>query len=331
MINFKRISALILALIMLASFASCGKGDNTATTVPATMVIEGETVPPMDIPDIDRGEEKINVAVADEYANIPFFTLATDRSYAYNIVMDGVTSASAAEKLKNGEADVAVVSLEDASKLTADANFRVLAVNSMVKVSIVENGDTIKNIDGLKGKTIYCGVEDEASQAVTKAIFADNDMSVDLIFASVAEVEEKMKNEEITVCIFSEPDATRIAAENETFAKRADLTAGWKKDFTPVQSCIVVNAAYAQANPDKINEFIDHTEMAVNYVIGESGVGAVALQLAENGDVAEAELIRDMINADGLVYIDGEEMQTQVNAYCDFLAKKGVEITAPQF
>ena len=55
------------------------------------------------------------------------------------------------------------------------------------------------------------------------------------------------------------------------------------------------------------------------------------LQLTENGDIAEAELIRDMINADGLVYIDGEEMQTQVNAYCDFLAKKGVEITAPQF
>ena len=326
MINFKKIFALVLVCAMVASLAACGKGDNATTTVPAAM--EGETVPPMQIPDIDRGNEKINVVAPDSYDGVAYYRISIDRSYAYNIAVDGITSASAAEKLRNGEADVAVVSLEDAAKLASEGGVKILAVNSVTKISLLENGNTIKNINDLSGKTVYCDV---AVQAVVKAIFADNGVSSNFVFSTVEEIEAKMESGEASLCVFAEPDATRIAAENEGFAKKADLTAGWTKDYVPVKSCIVADASYAEANPEKIKEFLDHAEMGINYIAGEAGYSSIALELANGGYVASAELTRDMIAACGSVYLDGEEMQTAIAGYCDFLAKKGVEITAPQF
>ncbi len=329
MINLKKIFALMLVCIMIVSLAACGKGDNAVTTLPAGM--EGETVPPMQIPDIDRGEEKINVVAPDNYDGVAYYRISIDRSYAYNIEIDGITSASAAEKLKNGEADVAVVSLEDAARLASEGGVKILAVNSVAKISLVENGDTIKNINDLSGKTVYCGADDVATQAIVKAIFADNGVSANFVFSSVEEIEAKMKSGEASIGIFAEPDATRIAKENEGFAKKADLTAGWEKDYAPVKSCIVADAAYAEANSDKIKEFLDHAEMGINYIAGEAGTGATALELANAGYITDAELARDMITACGFVYLDGEEMQTAITGYCGFLARNGVEITTPQF
>lgn len=327
--SFKRIFALFIAGVTVVSLASCGKGDNAATTAPVT--VEGATVAPMEIPDIDRGEEKINIAAPEDATGIAFLKLALDRGYAYNVEMSGVTSASAAEKLKNGEADIAVLSLEDISKLSSQADIRVLAVNSALKLSLIENGDAVTNVNDLKGKTIYCGLDDAASQAVAKAIFADNGMSVDLVFASAAEVETKMKNGEVQLCIFAEPDATRIASENEGFSKKADMTAAWKKDYAPVQSCVVAKADFVEANPDKIKEFLEHAEIGINYLTSEAGAGTVALQLAESGYFSTADIARDSINACGFVFADGEEMQAMVEGYCAFLADNGTEITLPQF
>ena len=140
-----------------------------------------------------------------------------------------------------------------------------------------------------------------------------------------------MQSGEASIGIFAEPDATRIATKNEGFVKKADLTAGWEKDYAPVKSCIVANVAYAEANPDQIKEFLDHAEMGINYIEGEAGSGSTALELANAGYVTDAELTRDMITACGFVYLDGEEMQTAVAGYCSFLARNGVEITTPQF
>ena len=329
MINFKRIFAFVLACAMLASLAACNKGENAVTTVPVTM--EGATVPPMEVPDIDRGEEKINIAAPADATGLAFSKLIIDRSYAYNVEIKDVTSASAAEKIKNGEVEIAVVSLADAAKLAAEADIKILAVNSVVKLSLVENGDTLKDVSDLNGKTVYCGVTDAASQAVAKEIFDDNGTKVELIFASAADVEAKMKNSEATICIFAEPDATRIVSANGGYAKKADLTAAWKKDFAPIQSCIVVRADYAVANPETIMEFAEHIEMCSNSLLDEAGIGRAALQFVENGYFSSKELAEEAINSCGFVYIDGEEMQALIENNCKFLADNGVEITAPQF
>ena len=327
--NFKKIFVLVLACITVASLASCGKGDNAATTAPAMM--EGATVAPMEIPDIDRGEEKIDIAAPENASGLAFLKLASDRGYAYNVETKGVTSVSVAEKLKKGEADIAVVSLEDAAKLSAETDIKILAVNSTLKFSLLENGETLTNVNDLKGKTVCCGVDDAASQAVVKAIFSDNGINSELVFVSSAEAETKIKNGEANICIFSEPDATRIAAENEGVSKKADMTAAWKKDYVPIQSCVVVRADYAEANSEKIQEFLGHAEIATNYLVSEAGAGAIAMQLAEDGYFSDANLGRDSINACGFVFVYGEEMQAMVEKYSGFLADNGVEAADIQF
>lgn len=327
--SFKKIFALILVCITVASLASCAKGDNAATTVPVTL--EGATVAPIDISDIDRGEEKISIIAPENAMGYAFFKLAVDRSYAYDVVTKGVTSASAAEKFKNGEADIAVVSLEDASKLSTESDIRILAVNSTVKLTLIENGDTLTNVNDIKGKTVYCGIDGAASQAVAKAIFADNGMNADLVFASATEVETKLKNGEAKVCIFEEPAATRIVAENEGVSKKADMTVAWKRDYAPVQSCIVAKADFVEANPDKIKEFIEHAEIGTNYLASELGAGDFAPQFVENGYFSSDVLGRDTLIACGFVFAYGEEMQTMLEGYCGFLAENGIEITLPEF
>lgn len=325
--RIKKFTAAFMALAMLLSFAACGKGDSAVITVQPTE--EGRTVAPAEIPDPDRGENKIKIAAPADASGLAFAKLSLDRSYAYTVEMNGMTSASASEKLKNGEVSVAVLSLEDIAKVSEQTSIKILAVNSYLKLSVVEKGETVKTLSDLKGKTVYCSGEGTCVQWVAEEIFDEYNVNAEIVYLTADELNAKVKSGEAEFCIFAEPDAIRIVAENESYTKRFDLTAGWKEDFAPVQSCIVARTDYADANPELIKEFLGHIEMCLNFMPTEGGAGIVAVQLVETGYFSNAQLALDAINACGFTYAENEEMEKIVSENYKFLSRANAEIKVP--
>lgn len=331
--NFKKIVALLLAVVCLASFAACGKDEVAVTTAAPDSgnhedketVDEVVTVP-------DRGENKIKIAATADSGGLAFSKLAIDRSYAYSVEQKGITSAVAAEKIKSGEAQVAVLNIADAVNLASQADIKIIAVNTNLVLSVLGKGDTVKGYEDLDGKTVYVCGEGTYVQWVTEKTLKDNGIKANIVYASVDEINAKMKSGEAEICILPEFDGTRLANENAGagFVKKFPLLSLWKEDFVPAATCVVARTDYIEANAQYMQGLIADVEMATNSCIdNEAGAGYLATILTENGYFSDYDLARRSISAVAFVYLDGEEMKAAIEANVEFYASCGAQITAP--
>ena len=91
-----------------------------------------------------------------------------------------------APALAKGELDIAAVPANLASILynNTDGGVKVIAVNTLGVLYVVERGDTVKSLQDLKGKTIYATGEGAAPEFGLRYILkengidADNDLSI---------------------------------------------------------------------------------------------------------------------------------------------------------
>lgn len=331
--NFRRFVALLLAVFCVASFAACGKDEAAVTTAAPDSgnhedketVDEVVTVP-------DRGENKIKIAAPADSGGLAFSKLAIDRSYAYSVEQKGITSAVAAEKIKNGEAQVAVLNIADAVSLASQADIKIIAVNTNLVLSVLGKGDTVKGYSDLNGKTVYACGEGTYIQWVIEKTLKDNGIKADIVYASVDEINAKMKSGEAEICILPEFDGTYLANANADagFVKKFPLLSLWKEDFVPAATCVVARTDYIEANPQYMKELISDFEMATNSGIdNEAGTGYLAQILTQNGYFSDFELAKRAVSAVGFVYLDGEEMKAAIEANVEFYAACGAAIAAP--
>lgn len=330
--NFKKILALLLAAVCLISVSACSKNENAAvtTTAPAAVNHEDKETQDEEVTVPDRGEDKIKIAAPADAGGLAFSKLAIDCSYAYSVEQKGMTSALAAEKIKNGEKQVAVLTLADAAALSAQIDIKIIAINTSLVLSVVASGDGVLSCKELDGKTVYACGEGTYMQWVLEEILDDNGVDAEIIYATADEIDAKMKSGEAEICILPEFDGTRLANANTGFSKKFALTAFWKEDFVPAATCVVARTDYVEANADYIEEMIEKFEMATNSCIdNEAGVGYLAQILTANGYFTDFELAQKSISAVGFVYFSGEKLKTEFEANVDFYADCGAEITVP--
>ena len=238
---FKKILAVAMALAMVFSLASCKKDPSQG----GSEIDNAMTVAPIQVSDPDRGEEKIKAA-ASNY-DFVFRKLSVDRSYAYDVTAKEIASAKAADMLLSNQVSVASLNLEDAVRVAAQTDVIFLAATTETRLSLVTNDENVKDIKGLRGKTVYCGGKDTFAQTVTEKIFDDNGVNAELVFLSDSEVIEKVKNNESDLFILQEPEGLVAIAQNENYIRAFELTEYWKEEFRPVGRCVVVKADFAKA------------------------------------------------------------------------------------
>lgn len=331
MSNFKRTVALLIAVLCLFSFAACGKKDGASATTTATAVnLEEKEIIDEPLTAPDMGENKIKIAAPADSGSLAFSKLAVDRGYAYTVEQSGMTSASAAEKIKNGEAQVAVLTLADAALLATQTDVKFIAVNTNLVLSVVASGEGILSCEELDGKTIYACGEDTYVQWVMEDILKNNGVDADIVYSTVDDIDAKMKSGEAEICILPEFHATQLSNTNEGFAKKFNLTLFWDKDYAPAATCVVARTDYIESNPENIRNMISDVEMATNSCIdNDAGVGYLAQILTGNGYFSDVELAQKAISAVGFVYLRGGEMKNAVQSNLEFYIRNGADIAVP--
>jgi len=100
--------------------------------------------------------------------------------------------------------------------------------------------------------------------------------------------------------------------------KALDITEEWNKisDAQLAFGCVVARKEYIDANPDIISEFMTFNEVSVNWV--NSAVDAPYL-LVEQGFFTDKDAAELAIPGCNIVFIEGEEMKTAVQANFEIL------------
>ncbi|MCR5823864.1 MAG: ABC transporter substrate-binding protein [Lachnospiraceae bacterium] len=297
--RFKKIVALAVAgALTVASLAGCGKKEEAEVRVG---VLKGPTgIGAVEI--MDKSE-------SGEYEKYSF-TLTPD-------VQDIVA------KLTNGDLDIGALPTNVAATLynKTSGDVRIIALNCLGVLYILENGDSIKSVADLKGKTIVTTGQGSNPEYVLNFILRKNGLEpgqdVTVEFKESSDVVTTMVSGKADVCMLPVPAATTVLAKNKNVREALDVTAEYDKvaddDSRLTMGSLVARKSFIDEHPDDIKLFLERYSKSIEHVL--SDLDASAELVAKYEIVGAAAIAKQAIPKCGIVCITGKDIKPAIEGY----------------
>lgn len=338
MYRFKKCGALLLSVLMLLSLlAGCGEKPAQGSAVqPSDSASAGTSA------SSSAGTSSGSTS-ADQPAPTPaeFSVAALKGPTAMGLVklMDtakngGETAndytftlaASADEvnpKLIKGELDMACVPANVASLLCSKTNgaVQVLAVNTLGVIYIVENGEQIKSIQDLSGKTVVAsgkGATPEYGLMYLLEEYGVKDVNIEWK-SEHAECVAALASGAATIAMLPQPFVTVAGNKIPTLRTALDLTEEWanlKNGSAMLTGVIVARKEVVEKNPAAVDAFLKEYAASVEWVNGNVKDAAALIGGLGIVDAAVAEKALPHCN---IVCITGSEMKEKLSGYLEVL------------
>lgn len=300
---------LILSLVVMAC-AGCQTG--TKAKVKAADIRIGGLKGPTSIGMVQLMESAQTGKAANNYT----FTIAGSA--------DEITP-----KLVKGELDIAAVPANLASVLYNNTKgaVKLLAVNTLGVIYIVENGNAINTFDDLRGKTIYATGKGSTPEYALRYLLSENgidpDRDVTLEWKSEpTEVVALLAENKDAVAMLPQPYVAVAQAKLPSLRIAIDLNAAWnnlKNGSQLITGVLVVRSDFAKLYPEQIAAFLDEYKASTQYV--NANVPDAA-KLVEKFGIVKADVAAKAIPFCNITYIDGAEMKTAMEGYLNVLDKQ---------
>ena len=239
--------------------------------------------------------------------------------YTYTI-KDATEEVVAA--LKEGTVDAATLSTNLASVLyhETDGGIQLLSLCGFGGLYILEKGWEVYSMYDLAGKTIHAVGQGADPEYILNYLCRENGLGpaeVKVKWHDTAD-EAVAATKEGELCMLPALDANAALLEDEDLRQALDLALEWDYagcDGTPITGCVVVRTEFAQAHPEKVEQFLKDLEESVTYMTDPDHLEEAAgyggwLHLAPSEEVAKAVLAE----AD-LRFVTGEDMMDAIQGY----------------
>lgn len=327
----KLLSVLLITVLLGAAMAGCGNTSNTpvpGTTVTPSPSTEATPAPEPEEPKYEPVDMRIAGMTGPTSMGMAKLMESAEAGNAKNNYI--FTIAGSADeitpKLIKGELDVAAVPANLASVLynNTDKKVRLLAVNTLGVLYIVEKGNEIDKFTDLKGKTIYATGKGSVPEYNLRYLLSQNgidpDKDITIEWKSEPnEVVALLKNSEKGVAMLPQPYVTIAGSQVEGLRTAVDLTEEWDKlgnDSSLITGVVIARSDFVDKYPGQIAAFLDEYRLSVEYV--NANVDEAA-QLIEKFGIFKAAVAKQALPYCNIVFIEGEEMKTAVSGYLSVL------------
>jgi NitT/TauT family transport system substrate-binding protein len=228
--------------------------------------------------------------------------------------------------LAKGEVDIAAVPANLASVLYNNTNgsLEVLAINTLGVLYLVENGETVKTLDDLRGKTIYASGKGATPEYALNYVLTqggldpNSDVTIEWLPEHSACVAALAQNP-AGVALLPQPFVTTAQIQDANLRVALDLTSEWEAtsdDSILITGVVVARKAFIEENPQVVEDFLEHYKTSVDFVNSEVDEASV---LVGNFDIVPAAVAKRAIPACNIVCITGEEMRNLLLGYLSAL------------
>ncbi len=269
----------------------------------------------------------------DDVINVGYFAGTTGLGMV-KMINDGnqkykFTKYSGPDTIKTafitGEIDIAALPTNAAPAIYTTATHgeaQLLAINTLGVLYICTNGAEITSLNDLSGKTIY--VPEKAPMLVLKYVLdtagvqnytLSEEYDLDMLPKMLA-------NGTAPIALLPEPKVT--VAQNQYKAAQAqsdspkddfkialNMSDEWDKvsDKPLVQGCVIVNPAFASANPDLMASFLSDYEASINYMKDPQNLETAAQMTADIGILPNVAVAKSAIPRSNITFMVGEDMK----------------------
>ncbi len=312
----KKFTAILLSALLLVSLlTACGQGvapDSSSEALAEKANVNVVAIAgPTGVGLVQLMENNKNNEAANNYN----FTVVTDPQQA-------VASVS------NKSADIAAVPTNLASTLykKTGGNVQVLAVNTLGVLYMLENGDSIKSVADLRGKTIYTSGQGANPEYILRYVLQKNgiDPDKDVTIEFVADndtLATLVTNGTAKVAMVPEPKVSACLKANTQVKNVLNMTEEWSKvsdgNSTLMMGCVIARKDFVQNNADAIKKFLAEYEASINAV--KADVPTAAQLCVTHGIIPKAPIAQSAIPNCNLTFVKGGEMKAQLTGYLKVL------------
>ena len=249
---------------------------------------------------------------------------ANDYSFTVAGAIDEITP-----KLVQGELDIAAIPANLAAVLyqNTKGGVQTLSINTLGILNIVETGDSVHSMADLKGRTIYASGKGATPEYALNYLLLQNgiDPEKDVTIEWKSEHTECVAAITATeggVAMLPQPFVTTAMMKNDKIRVAVDMNKEWEalqSSGALITTATVVRADFAKEHPEAVAAFMDEYRASTEYVNADVE-GAAAL--CEQFDIIPAAVAQKALPACNIVYIDGDEMQTQLSGYLEVLMEQ---------
>ena len=278
-----------------------------------------------------EAEEVIHIGALKGPTVMGMAQLLEDEEYEFTIA---ASPDEIVPMIVQGKVDIAAVPANLAAVLyqKTEQKVSVLAANTLGVLYIVENGDTVKSAEDLKGKTIYASgkgaTPEYALNSVLEANGIDPEKDVTIEFKSEhAEVVAALAQDQTAVGLLPQPFVTTALMKNENLKVALDLNELWESsaadDSRLVTGVVVVRNGFAEENKEALDAFMDAYQESVDFVNTDTEAAA---EIIGAHDIIPKEVAVKAIPECSIVFIEGDEMETMLSGYLATLEEQNSEI-----
>ena len=228
--------------------------------------------------------------------------------------------------LVKGDLDIAAVPANLASVLynNTEGKVRVLAINTLGVLYIVERGETISSIADLKGRTLVSAGKGSTPEYALNYILRGNglDPETDLTIEYKSEHSEclaALLQDDTLVAMLPQPFATVAMSKADDLRPALDLTEAWDQlqadaetPSTLITGVAVARADFIEQNPEAVAAFLDDYAASIAFTNENNDEAA---QLIGEFDIFEAGPAAKALPYCSIAFIAGAEMRTLLSGY----------------
>ena len=319
----KQGSALLLAaLLSISLLAGCGQQTGTASAAASSAGASGSAA---------AETTKVSVAALKGPTAMGMVKLMSDaeagpvdgNDYTFTIA---ASPDEISPQLAQGALDIACVPANLAAVLyqKMEGEVRVLAVNTLGVLYIVEKGDTVHSFADLKGKTICAAGKGSTPEYAMRYLLQKNgldpDRDVNIVWKSEhAECVTALASGEETIALLPQPFVTTAEMKDTSIRTALDLNAAWDalgEKSSLITGAVIARQDFIDQHADAVNRFLTQYAASVDYVNTNT---ADAAKLIEGYDIVPAAVAEKALPDCHIVCITGKDMQEKLSGYLQTL------------
>lgn len=241
--------------------------------------------------------------------------------YSFSIV---ASPTEMTPMIVRGEVDIAALPANLASVLynNTDGGVKVLAVNTLGVLYIVQHGDDVSSVQDLAGKTIYASGKGSTPEYALSYILEEAGLadSVTVEWKSEhAECVAAIVNDSDAVALLPQPFVTTAMMQDPSIRVALDLNDAWAEvspDSALITGVIVARTAFVEANGEAVDSFLVQYRESTDYA--NSDVAGAAALVGKYDIVPEAVALKALPECN-IVCITGDEMEADLSSYLTVL------------
>lgn len=273
-------------------------------------------------------KEKIKIATLKGPTGMGMVKLMEENKENYDISLfdspDQIVS-----KVVNGEVDGAAVPSNLASVLynKTKGGVKLVGVNTLGVLYIVENGNTIKSIKDLKGKTVYASGKGATPEYILNHILKENglDPEKDLKIEYKAQHNDLaalVASKKAEIAVLPEPFVTTTKMKNKELNIQLDLTKEWEKvakdNGKLAMGTLIFRKDFIEKRNEDVKSFLDNYKKSVEFVNANKEEAGKLIE--KNGIIPKAKIAEMAIPKCNIVFMDAKESRKPLESFYKVLS-----------